>query len=422
MKFLDDFVVKENEKIELTKVDGDLEVKDGAVINIPAEVEYLVVNGDLNCDGDIVIKGSISANNVFHRDGDLEITGNVKTKELTVKSRASRNGPLLIIGGSLECEEASIDGSLEVGEDLSANDVEIMGSCSVTGISKINEYEVNGSAKHGGDIYADEVEVNGSLKAESNVIIEEEMEIGGSANILGDLKCPKTEVGGSLSVKGTTECKQIETGGSFRGERIAAEEVSIGGSGRFTSADISRELTVNGSVKCEGALRVPKLEINGSCRVGDDSNISECEVNGSMSMGHNLNFETLNVSGSMSCGNDGTGDTINVNGSFKSQGLLKVASEISVDGSVTGDKIETGTMKVNGSLRCEETKADLIILGKHSRARGTLIAKKVILKKGAKAETVIADEVELGSRARVTNLQAKIVNEEEYTDTESEEY
>jgi len=117
-----------------------------------------------------------------------------------------------------------------------------------------------------------------------------------------------------------------------------------------------------------------------------------------------------------------TGDTINVNGSFKSQGLLKVASEISVDGSVTGDKIETGTMKVNGSLRCEETKADLIILGKHSRARGTLIAKKVILKKGAKAETVIADEVELGSRARVTNLQAKIVNEEEYTEDMQEEY
>ena len=40
-------VVKEDEKIDLTQVDGDLEVQDGATINVPKSAERLTIIGKL---------------------------------------------------------------------------------------------------------------------------------------------------------------------------------------------------------------------------------------------------------------------------------------------------------------------------------------------------------------------------------------
>ncbi|MHA1398003.1 MAG: hypothetical protein ACTSSF_09910, partial [Candidatus Heimdallarchaeaceae archaeon] len=71
--------IKEDQEIELTYVDDDLEVYDGAIITVPEGTKELVVNGDFNSRGDIVVKGNLSCKNIKHENGYLEIEGNVKT-------------------------------------------------------------------------------------------------------------------------------------------------------------------------------------------------------------------------------------------------------------------------------------------------------------------------------------------------------
>ena len=118
-------IVKEDEEIELTHVDGDLEVQDGATIVVPKSAERLTVDGRLLSRGDIIIKGSVSAEEIRHSNGYLEIEGDVKAQEVKVHSKGVRNGSVLEIIGSLECNEAEIEGALEVDKDLSCDDLEI---------------------------------------------------------------------------------------------------------------------------------------------------------------------------------------------------------------------------------------------------------------------------------------------------------
>ncbi len=386
-------VVEEDQEMELTKVDGNLEILDGATVIVSPNVEYLAVSGDLISKGDVVIQGSIVAGGLRHKNGYLEIEGDAKVKEISVSSGKMRNGSKLIVYGNLEGIEAEIDGSLEVEKDFICKDVDIMGSCKIHGEATVEEYEVSGSAKHGKDLKAKEVEVNGSLKASQSVFVEEDFEISGSAKISDTLKAVSVNVGGS-----------------FVCSTLTATEVDVGGSVKITRGEIEEKIDVGGSFKCEESLRVPKASCNGSCRFGDNSQVNVLNINGATKVGSDFVFQTIKVNGAFNFDTNASGDTLTINGATQGEGLLKLNEKLSINGALHVDKVEADEVDIAGSFDGEEIKARFIHVSRNSRVKGTLIAEKVIVEDEARVENIIADDVELGEKVKALKVQAKNLN------------
>ena len=389
---METIVVKDDEQIELSNVDGDLEAHDGAIINVSSKVDKLVINGNLISKGDVDIKGSIEVKEIIHKNGYLEITGDVLAERIKIRN-GGRGGSKLIVGGNLTAEETAIDGGLEVEKDFKCPTVKIMGSCAVYGNADVETYEVSGSAKHELNLNAVEVDISGSFKVGGNAVIKEEIEISGSAKIAGTLDCP-----------------EVEIGGSFVCNNLITNTTDVSGSVKITTAQVAEKLSVSGSYKCEESIIAAKLSVSGSCRVGSDSKVEKLSVSGSCSAGDNAKFVDVKISGSLSLGKDTIAENINVSGSCSSSGFLKLSENLQISGSLTGDEIEAGEIDVNGGLRCEIAKANLIKINRDSRVRGKLFGGTVIIGDGARVEDITADEVELGKDVRAGVIEAGTIN------------
>ncbi|MCG3225725.1 MAG: hypothetical protein H7645_02310 [Candidatus Heimdallarchaeota archaeon] len=392
---MDKVVVKEDETIELSNIDGDLEAFDGATINVASKVDKLVIAGNLLSKGDVLVNGSIEVQEIIHQDGYLEIEGDVFAKSVKVRNGGRGGSSKLIVGGSLKAEDTSIDGALEVGKDFDCPEVKIMGSCVVYGDSNLENYDVSGSAKHEMNLKAKEVEIGGSLKIGGDAVILEELEVSGSAKIDGALDCP-----------------DIEIGGSFVCSDLITNETDVSGSAKTKSAQIKEKLSVSGSYKCENSCEAAKITISGSCKLGDESIVEKLNVSGSAKLGDNSKLQEAKVSGSLGLGADVTGGSISVSGSCSSSGYLKLDGSIVISGSLSGEEIESKELKISGGLNCEIAKAELIDIGQNSRVRGKLVGGTVIIQRGARVEDIIADEVELGEKVRAGLVKAGKINAE----------
>ena len=392
---MDKIVVKEDETIELSNVDGDLEAFDGATINIASKVDKLVITGNLISKGDVLVNGSIEVQDIIHRDGYLEIEGDVFAKTVKVRNGGRGGSSKLIVGESLKAEETSIDGALEVGKDFDCPEVKIMGSCVVYGDANLENYEVSGSAKHEMNLKAKEVEIGGSLKIGGDAVILEELDVSGSAKIEGSLDCPDVEIGGSFV------CGDLIT-----------SETDVSGSAKTKTAQIKEKLSVSGSYRCENSCEASIISISGSCKLGDESIVEKLNVSGSAKLGDNSKLQEAKVSGSLGLGADVTGGSISVSGSCNSSGYLKLDGNIVISGSLSGEEIEAKELKISGGLSCEIAKAEFIDIGQNSRVRGKLVGGTVIIQRGARVEDIIADEVELGEKVRAGLVKASKINAE----------
>lgn len=389
---MEKIVVKDDEQIELSNVDGDLEVHDGATINVSSKVDKLVIKGNLISKGDVDINGSLEVEEIIHKNGYLEITGDVLVKRIRIRN-GGRGGSKLIVGGNLTADETAVDGGVEVEKDFKCPKVEIMGSCAVYGNTDVETYDISGSAKHELNLNATDVDISGSFKVGEDAIIKNELEVSGSAKIGGTLDCPEVEVGGSFSC-----------------ENLITNSTDISGSAKTTTAQVGSKLDVSGVYKCEESIIAAKLSVSGSCKVGDESKIEKLSVSGSANAGDNSKFVDIKISGSLVLGADIIAENINVSGSCSSSGFLKLSEKLQVSGSISGDEIEAEEIDVSGSLRCEIAKADLIKISRDSRVRGKLFGGTVIIGDGARVEDITADVVELGRNVRAGVVEAGTID------------
>ncbi len=389
---MEKIIVKDDEQIELSIVDGDLEVHDGATINVSSKVDKLVIKGNLVNKGDVEINGSIEVLEIIHKNGFLEITGDVLAERINIRN-GGRGGSKLIVGGNLTAKEAAVDGGVEVEKDFNCPIVKIMGSCAVYGNTNVETYEVSGSAKHELNLNAVEADISGSFRVGENAIIKEELEVSGSAKIGGTLDCPEIEIGGSFS------CNNLIT-----------NSTDVSGSAKTVTAQVGDKLSVSGAYKCEESIIAAKLSVSGSSKVGDDSKIERLSVSGSSSAGDNVKFVEVKISGSLNLGKNTIAENINVSGSCSSSGFLKLSEKLQVSGSLTGDEIEADEIDVNGGLRCEVAKANLIKISRDSRVRGKLFGGTVIIGDGARVEDITADVVELGKDVRAGVVEAGTID------------
>lgn len=389
---MENIVVKDDEKIELSIVDGDLEVHDGATINVSSKVDKLIIKGNLISKGDVEITGSLEVEEIIHKNGYLEITGDVHAKRIRIRN-GGRGGSKLIVGGNLTAEETAIDGGVEVEKDFNCPLVKIRGSCAVYGNTNVETYEVSGSAKHELNLNAVEADISGSFKVGGDAIIKEELEVSGSAKVAGTLDCPEIEIGGSFS------CNNLIT-----------NSTDVSGSAKTISAQVGEKLSVSGSYRCEGSIIAAKLSVSGSSNVGEESKIEKLSVSGSARSGDNSKFIDIKTSGSLGLGKNTIAENINVSGSCSSSGFLKLSEKLQVSGSLTGDEIEADEIDVNGGLRCEVAKANLIKISRDSRVRGKLFGGTVIIGDDARVEDITADVVELGKDVRAGVVEAGTID------------
>ncbi|MHA1197876.1 MAG: hypothetical protein ACTSQF_00765 [Candidatus Heimdallarchaeaceae archaeon] len=390
-----DTVVNEDENAELTKVDGNLKVGDGAVISVPSGT--LVISGDLVSQGDIMIHGAVKVNNIKHDWGYLEIEGDVEASHVKVSSRrGSRNGSKLIVTGSLKCEEIDIDGGLEVDKDLTSEDVEIGGSIVVHGETNVGDYDISGSAKHGMNLTAADIEVSGSLKVDGDVKSKSDFEISGSTKIEGIL-----------------EAQEVSIGGSFKCAELICEEINIGGSAKIEFGKIAKLLEVGGSFRCSDSMIAPEVTCGGSCAFGDESSINRLEANGATKVGDNFQFSNVVVNGAFTFGTDAVGETLQINGACASRGNLKVQESIVVNGKLNGEYIETTELEIVGGLECTEAKGQKILIQEDSRVRGKLVGGEVIVEDGARVDHIVADSVTLGNDVKVTKIESANIDAED---------
>ncbi|MHA2358132.1 MAG: hypothetical protein ACXABK_05140, partial [Candidatus Heimdallarchaeaceae archaeon] len=90
--------------------------------------------------------------------------------------------------------------------------------------------------------------------------------------------------------------------------------------------------------------------------------------------------------------------------------LLKIEQKLVVNGTLSGEEIESQELEVNGGISCRTARGELIKIGQDSRVRGKLIGGTVIVERGARVEDIEADTVELGPEVRARLVQASNID------------
>ena len=172
-------VVGEGEVRELSEVKGSLELRDGAEVKSPTGV--LVVERDVVCEGDVVIKASLKTRRLRAEDGEVVIEGDLEvSRYIRVKDGSLR------VEGALKAPEVDVDKRLEVGKDC----------------------------------------------------IVDDLSVGGTVRIYGNYKGKEVNVGGRFYVKGTAEIEALSVGGVAElGDFARVDRVSVGGTFKATKGE-----------------------------------------------------------------------------------------------------------------------------------------------------------------------------------------
>ena len=272
--------VEKNQTTELSSVEGDLVVNDGAVITVPGN-EPLKISGKLICDGDIEIQGSIEVQRIEHSNGYLTIDGNVKAEEIEIeKSKFLRKrkhdfdedeeGNVTISGKILNSILRSVgsrndnSSALIITGDLECVDLYCAGKLVVDGNTSVDQYDVKGSASHGADFNSVNAKIGGSLRVELHGEISEALKIGGSARFYS-VNCPDIHIGGSFKAKEEVTTENLRSGGSFKADVINAKEIYSGGSLK-ASKIFAENMKIGGSIKAD-EVELDNLKVGGSGRI-----------------------------------------------------------------------------------------------------------------------------------------------------------
>jgi cytoskeletal protein CcmA (bactofilin family) len=292
--------VEKNQTTELSSVDGDLEVNDGAVIVVPSD-KPLKISGKLISDGDVEIQGSVEAQRIEHTNGYLTIDGNVKAEEIEIeKSTFKRkrrfendyepdeDGNITIsskifnkIIGAIGSRDGN-NSALIVSGDLECKDLNCAGKLQVDGNTSADNYDVKGSASHGADFNAVNAMVGGSLRVELHGEITEAIKVGGSARFQS-LNCPEINAGGSFKVKEEVTTENLRSGGSFKADVINAKEIRAGGSLRATKI-FAENMRIGGSIKAD-EVELDNLKVGGSGRIEKALIRGDYKASGTFSFG-----------------------------------------------------------------------------------------------------------------------------------------
>ncbi|MGQ4834187.1 MAG: hypothetical protein ACP6IS_09890 [Candidatus Asgardarchaeia archaeon] len=366
-----DFIVKKNQEIVVSEIDGNLILEEGATVI--GESGIINVNGKIICYGNNTLKGDVNAvaleclpcsSDKIIVDGSLTIAEHIKIEEGS-----------LFVKGDLTAKSTYIDKKLQVAGNLSSNNVDVGGSIEVGGNVKSAHISIGGILRVEGNVDAESVSAGGLVK------------IKGSRNTI-----QKLDVGGTAEVGGGT-IDNIKIGGIFRSfGKLEFKKISVGGIINLMNDGKGEKIHVGGKLSLRGSLDVESLSVGGMANVKGTISANSISISGKMNVDGSLkNVSLINIGGILSV-------TREIN-----------ASHIKVGGKIIADYIESDEVYVGGKIKTKRgVKAKIIELGKHGVIKGPVIGVKVKIGFRSKAETIYSeDEIIIDEECIVKRLFGK---------------
>jgi len=369
------------EKVRLGTIEGDLEVSQGARIEVDGR---LVVPGTAHFEGSSSVEGSLECRSLRVEDGTVQIRGDLTVQE-TVRAD---------------------DGGLEV-----------------TGAFRAGRVDVDKRLRIGGPAAAEEFEVGGVFE-------------GGST-----LTSPKVSVGGKLRLSGKLTGRELEAGGSVEVAEVDLETLEVGGLVRLAGGEVRRSVEVGGRFAADGPFKFGNLDVGGVVQLRGPATGGRVSVGGMMMAEKDLTFEALKIGGMGTVQGNGAGRTIEVGGKFDVRGSLKLTELLEVGGAVaigeelTGQRLSvggsltarravlSGEAEIGGSIATQEgAKAERFRLRHRSKATGPLVGNSVEIESKGRVEDIYGGRVELGRKSVARRIFANVVRLEEGCEVEEVEY
>src|SRR5712691_4814983 len=154
---MDDVTVPRNATVKLTKVEGQLHLLERARVQAEGE-SPIEVSGEVICEGDAQIEGSLSCSRLNVDHGKVEISGDLKSSgDVDVEHGELR------IDGSLDAGSVEVDARLFVGKSATIHDFAGGGIFDVVGLINATKVEGGGSFLVEGDANVEEIDVGGRV-------------------------------------------------------------------------------------------------------------------------------------------------------------------------------------------------------------------------------------------------------------------
>ncbi|AIF83048.1 hypothetical protein NTE_00973 [Candidatus Nitrososphaera evergladensis SR1] len=313
-------------------VAGSARFRGDCTINCDFECRSLKVEkGTLRVAGNLLVHGDVDVENALYVDGSIAAEGGVA-------------GGGIISAGSIKCRVVRVGGTLKVSDTLDAESVKVGGKVIVQKAMLV-DLSVGGQAEIGSGAVQGQIRVGGTLLSKSELEFDS-ITVGGRVE-LGTAKGRGINVGGRLATTGDLACEKIKVGGI----------VEVGGNCSGATLEVGGETRVAGSLALTG-----KLGVGGDLQVKDTMTGADIGVGGRFKAGKAILTGWAWIGGQVETG-----------AGLKAGGGIKIASHAECKGPLVGGMVE---------------------LGKRCKVQD-VYGSKVVAGKGAEAEKIVADEIEI---------------------------
>jgi cytoskeletal protein CcmA (bactofilin family) len=341
---------KRQERVELTQVDGDLEIKDCREL-VPKTGSMITVLGALRIDGETLVSASLNCRNLVARCHDtITIEG-----DLTATTAVDVEHGNLAVNGSASAKRFDIGGGLSVKGNLTCQTIDADGAVRVVGDLKADQLDASGAAHVEGRVEAGRVDVGGAFTCNNGFI--KDVDVGGSFKATGTMEIGGLDVGGVAVVGPKSKIVSVDVGGVFKATGdIAFETVDVGGTVKIEGNATGKSIEVGGVLKVEGSLLLTdELDVGGAVSVKDD---------------------------------------------------LEARRRIRVGGKVrAGSKIESPVVAVGGGIEAVHIHAtQQFSIGQHGEVRGFVEGGELLIRRKARGDTFYGNSIRVEEGGRVRYL------------------
>lgn len=234
---------------------GDLEIKNGICVKDGRlEVAGKMTAGNVDVDERLLVGGDLIAEKI-DVGGTLEVEGNTTAQKIDVGGR-------FIGKGEAKISDIDVGGSVMIESKSQIDYIDVGGSVNVKG-GKIGKVDVGGSFESKDSLEFDSIDVGGSVRL-SGTNVGNDVDVGGSLRVDGNIKFRKIDVGGVIEISGWAEGDFIDVGGKlYVGEFLKLSgKIDVGG-----KAEVNGDLTAQ-TIDVGGSLEANQIQAEDTVSVG----------------------------------------------------------------------------------------------------------------------------------------------------------
>ncbi len=377
---MSDVRVERGSTAKLDRIDGGLKVGSNARITAAGGRQvtvgggaYFEGNAEIDCDfecdsltvdrGRLTVRGDLTVHKALDVAHTIEAEGAIRAQDIDVGGR--------LMARSISClGSVRVGGLVHVNETLEAMSVQVGGKVAVTGAVKVADLGVGGRADVGGGSITGHAQVGG-LFASTAPLDFGELRVYGKCTLPPDCKGQKISTFGRLSVEGRITCEIVDVGGAadVHGD-LGAGEILVNG-----------KLHVSGSLSAKG-----RLETNGSCEVEGEFSGADLRVGGRFRARKALISGQADIAGEVETDQGLRAKSVTIQSGTRCKGVL------------VGERVEVGKSQLVFANRGSRLVGQSIVMRGIGRmtAAEDIYGAEVSLGSNSRCGKIFANRVELG--------------------------